>query len=110
MTGDMEKLINEKFTLRGSWAWKDVDGYWNWIMEYPQAKGRSFEGVFEHGCYNGSPSISQQGKNYVSGKQPNNGKEDFEFSSILQGMVCPLNNSLNMLGKGSSCNHDNRLE
>jgi hypothetical protein len=82
LTEDMQKLINEKFTLRGSWAWKDVDGYWNWIMEYPQAKGRSFEGVFEQVAVTmGHHPSASKGRSYVSGKQPNNGKEDFEFSS-----------------------------
>ena len=82
LTGDMQALINEKFTLRSSWAWKDEDGYWNWIMEYPQAKGRSFEGVFEQMAVTmGHHPSASKGRSFVSGKQPNNGKEDFEFSS-----------------------------
>lgn len=78
----MQKVIDEKFTLRGSWAWKDVDGYWNWIMEYPQAKGRNFEGIFEQVSVTmGHHPSASKGRSYVSGKQPNNGKADFEFTS-----------------------------
>jgi len=79
---EMKKDIEDNFTVRGSWAWKDVDGYWNWLMEWPQAKGRDYKGNFEQVSVTmGHHPASNKGRSYVNCIQPNNGLEDFEFTT-----------------------------
>ncbi len=95
VSADMKALINEKFTVRGSWAWQDKDNYWSWIQEYlymnGRAKltnggwGRDAEGNLESlSIAMGHHPTMSKGRSFVNGKQPNNGLGDFEFSSIEQ--------------------------
>lgn len=34
LTAAQLRTLNEKFTVRGSWAWVDKDNYWPWLQEY----------------------------------------------------------------------------
>ncbi len=92
---DLKTVINEKFTVRGSWAWQDKDNYWSWIQEYivrgDRVKlenggwGRDAEGSPESlSLAMGHHPTMSKGRSFVNGKQPNNGLGDFEFSSIEQ--------------------------
>ncbi len=95
VAADMTSLINEKFTVRGCWAWQDKDNYWSWLQEYQGHKdrvrptnggwGRNAEGKLESlSVAMGHHPATSKGRSFVSGKQPNNGLGDFEFSSIEQ--------------------------
>ncbi len=95
MGADIAPLINEKFTVRGCWAWADSDNYWNWIQEYyvkgdrvrltAGGWGRNAEGKYESLAISmGHHPSMGKGRSYVNGKQPSNGLDDFEFSSIEQ--------------------------
>lgn len=78
-----DKELLQKFTIRGSWAWVNENGYWNWLAESPQYKGRDFEGNFEQMTVTmGHHATTSKGRSYTSANgQPNNGLKDFEFSS-----------------------------
>ena len=80
---EKEKELLDKFTVRGCWAWRDEDGYWNWLTESPQFKGRDEDGNFEQMSVTmGHHASTSKGRSYTSANgQPNNGKEDFEFTS-----------------------------
>lgn len=79
---DSEKALLDKFTVRQSWAWKDEPGYWCWLSEYPQIRGRNKDDVFEQMTVTaGHHPATSKGRSYLNGVQPNNGKNDFEFSS-----------------------------
>ena len=39
-TSEIGKWINETFTVRNCWAWRDEDGGWNWLQEYKYRGGR----------------------------------------------------------------------
>ncbi len=95
VNADMKALINEKFTVRGCWAWQDQDNYWSWLQEYKGYKdrvrptnggwGRNADGKLESlSVAMGHHPATSKGRSFVSGKQPNNGLGDFEFSSIEQ--------------------------
>ena len=34
LSGEIKQKVDEKFTVRGSWAWIDKDNYWSWLQEY----------------------------------------------------------------------------
>ena len=34
LSGEIKKKVDEKFTVRGSWAWIDQNNYWSWLQEY----------------------------------------------------------------------------
>ncbi|MFR1517817.1 MAG: hypothetical protein ACLSVG_03430 [Clostridia bacterium] len=80
---DREKELLAQFTVRRCWAWKDMDGYWNWLTESPQFKGRDVDGNFEQmSVVMGHHASTSKGRSYTSANgQPNNGLQDFEFSS-----------------------------
>ncbi len=95
VSGEIKDLINEKFTVRGCWAWQDKDNYWNWIQEYivrgervrleNGGWGRDEEGKLESlSIAMGHHPVMNKGRSFVNGKQPNNKLGDFEFSSIEQ--------------------------
>ncbi len=95
VSADMKALINEKFTVRGSWAWQDQDNYWSWIQEYifrnGQARlknggwGRDASGRKEAlSIAMGHHPTTSKGRSFVNGVQPDNGLDDFEFSSVEQ--------------------------
>ncbi len=93
---DRQKL-NEKFTVRGSWAWVDKDNYWPWLQEYLADQkgttarmenggwGRNADGKKESlSVALGHHATMSKGRSFVNRKEPNNGLGDFEFSSVEQ--------------------------
>ena len=97
LSGDIKKRVDEKFTVRGSWAWIDEDNYWSWLQEYiymPENDsrpvqlrnggwGRDAEGNYESlSVAMGHHPSSSKGRSFVNGRQPNNKKGDMEFSSV----------------------------
>ncbi len=92
---DIKGRINETFTVRGNWAWQDRDNYWSWLQEYVSRGkvaqmtnggwGRDSEGHYESlAIAMGHHPVTNKGRSFVNGKQPDNGLGDFEFSSIEQ--------------------------
>lgn len=99
LSGEIKEKVDEKFTVRGSWAWTDSDNYWPWLQEYiyrpnsdtrrVQLKnggwGRDAEGNYESlSVAMGHHPASSKGRSFVNGKQPNNKLGDMEFSSVEQ--------------------------
>ncbi len=97
LSGDIKKNVDEKFTVRGSWAWMDKDNYWSWLQEYiykPSSStrkvdlrnggwGRDAEGNYESLCVAmGHHPTTSKGRSFVNGVEPNNNKGDMEFSSV----------------------------
>lgn len=93
LSGDVKKVVDEKFTVRGSWAWMNEDGYWSWIQEYVfrgeagAAKlenggwGRNEDGVKESlSVAMGHHPSSGKGRSFVNGKQPYS--NDMAFSAV----------------------------
>ncbi len=87
--------INERFNVRGSWAWIDKNSYWSWIQEYVKSGtryklenggwGRDSNGQKESlSIAMGHHPTANKGRSFVNRVQPNNGLGDFEFSSIEQ--------------------------
>lgn len=93
---DEMKAVLKNFTVRGCWAWENQDGYWNWLQEvhydeatgkYYMDKGRDPSGNFEQlAVAMGHHPSTSKGRSFVKGVQPNNGKNDFEFSSETAGL------------------------
>ncbi len=99
LSGDVKKKVDEKFTVRGSWAWKDEDNYWSWLQEYiykPESSvrkvelrnggwGRDAEGNYESlSVAMGHHPTTSKGRSFVNNREPNNGLGDMEFSSVEQ--------------------------
>lgn len=100
LSGDIKKKVDEKFTVRGSWAWTDQNNYWPWLQEYKGkfnatsasrveltsgGWGRDSKGNFESlSVAMGHHPTMSKGRSYVNGKEPNNGLGDMEFSSVEQ--------------------------
>ena len=97
LSGETKKKVDEKFTVRGSWAWTDQDNYWAWLQEYiyrPESPtrvvqmknggwGRDAEGNLEAlSVAMGHHPTTSKGRSFVNNRQPNNGKGDMEFSSV----------------------------
>lgn len=95
LSANSRKIIQEKFTIRGNWAWCDTNGYWSWMQDY-QVRGsrvqlvdggwgRDAEGNYESLAVSlGHHATSSKGRSYANRKQPNNLLGDFEYSSIEQ--------------------------
>lgn len=90
VSNETKAYLEENFTVRGCWAWQDKDGYWNWLDEtsrnadgkWELKKGRDMNGNFEQLAITmGHHPASSKGRSFVNGVQPNNGKNDFEFTS-----------------------------
>lgn len=92
LSQSMLEKVEESFTIRGSWAWTDSDGYWPWMQDYVNKNGvYSFQdggwGRDENGkieslavCMGHHPA-SNKGRSYVNGIQPESSiKGDFGFS------------------------------
>lgn len=86
------RKIENKFTIRGSWAWVDQDGYWPWMQEYLENDGtyqlvnggwgRNKNGKYEAlaVCMGHHPTTNK-GRSYVNGKQPASSvRQDLGFS------------------------------
>ena len=99
LSGETKRKVDEKFTVRGSWAWKDEDNYWSWLQEYmynPSSSkrpvqmrnggwGRDSEGNYESlSVAMGHHPTTSKGRSFVNNKEPNNGLGDMEFSSVEQ--------------------------
>ncbi|MBE6584896.1 MAG: hypothetical protein E7645_00035 [Ruminococcaceae bacterium] len=90
-TSELGQWINETFTVRDCWAWKDADGAWNWLQEYQGRNGtfryvlggpgRDLNGNFEQLalCVGHHPTTSK-GRSYLNTKFPQIQNEDFGFS------------------------------
>ncbi len=95
LSDEMRNTLKE-FTVRGCWAWESRDGYWNWLQEiryddktgnYYMDKGRDLLGNFEQlAVAMGHHPSTSKGRSYVKGVQPDNGKNDFAFSSETSGL------------------------
>ena len=99
LSGDVKKAVDEKFTVRGSWAWVDKDNYWPWLQEYiykPESStrkvelqnggwGRDANGKYEAlGVALGHHPTSGKGRSFVNGRQPGSTKRDMGFSNVEQ--------------------------
>ena len=99
LSGDVKKAVDEKFTVRGSWAWVDKDNYWPWLQEYiykPESStrkvelqnggwGRDANGKYEAlGVALGHHPTSGKGRSFVNGRQPGSTKRDMGFSHVEQ--------------------------
>ncbi len=95
LTAAQLRTLNEKFTVRGSWAWVDKDNYWPWLQEYRTMRqagsvkmenggwGRSAGGKPESlSIALGHHATTSKGRSFANGRQPNNKQNDYEFSSI----------------------------
>ncbi|MBO5076286.1 MAG: hypothetical protein J5584_01645 [Clostridia bacterium] len=89
VSAEVKEYLDEKFTVRGCWAWCDADGYWTWMDEtwndgkgnWVQHKGRDSEGNFEQMSVTaGHHASSSKGRSYVNGVQPNPKTDDFLFT------------------------------
>lgn len=94
---EMAAKINDKFTVRGCWAWCDKDGYWSWLQEYSYDESKGTYGLVNGGWGRdlsgkhealaismGHHPTTNKGRSFVYGTQPKNNKGDFEFSSVKQ--------------------------
>ncbi len=90
VSAETRSYLDENFTVRGCWAWQDKIGYWNWLDEMTQdengnwdlKKGTDWNGNFEQlAVVMGHHPASSKGRSFVNGVQPNNGRDDFEFTS-----------------------------
>ncbi len=93
LSGNTKTSVEEKFTVRGSWAWSNKDNYWSWLQEYVYKNGQT---RLENGGWGrdangkkeslsvalGHHATTSKGRSYVNRIQPNNGLGDFEYSSI----------------------------
>ena len=99
LSGTTKKQVDEKFIVRGSWAWTDADNYWAWLQEYvykPDSTtrkvqmrnggwGRDTEGNYESlAVAMGHHPTMSKGRSFVNNQEPNNGLGDMEFSSVEQ--------------------------
>ena len=90
-TSDLGKWINETFTVRDCWAWKDEDGGWNWLQEYKERNGsfqyslggpgRDINGNFEQLalCMGHHPTTSK-GRGYLGSAPTRCSENDYGFS------------------------------
>ena len=88
---DLGKWINETFTVRDCWAWKDADGGWNWLQEYTVrgnrvvhsngGPGRDIDGNFEQLalCVGHHPTTSK-GRSFANSRFPTIKDNDYGFS------------------------------
>ena len=116
ISASMKKKINDKFTLRGSWAWTDKNNYWPWLQEYSMNDsgayrpvnggwGRDAQGNYESlSIALGHHPTMSKGRTFVNGVQTNNGKNDMEFSSVYEaglgtGFEFQFNAATSLIGK-----------
>lgn len=82
---DIPKELAGRFTVRTSWAFHDwtVDGIgkWPWIEEFPQIPGRhpKTKEIEQLSVSCGFHPTSNKGRSFHDGKQPSDGKQDFDF-------------------------------
>ncbi|MBP3666962.1 MAG: hypothetical protein J6K29_07920 [Clostridia bacterium] len=90
-TSELGNWINETFTVRDCWAWKDEDGGWNFLQEYTRrgntiryilgGPGRDIDGNFEQLalCMGHHPTTSK-GRSYEDTRFPTITDNDYGFS------------------------------
>ena len=90
-TSELGTWINETFTVRDCWAWKDEDGGWNWLQEYKKrgdsfqysngGPGRDVDGNFEQLalCMGHHPTTSK-GRSYLGSTPTRCPENDYGFS------------------------------
>ena len=90
-TSEIGKWINETFTVRNCWAWRDEDGGWNWLQEYKKrgdsfqysngGPGRDVNGNFEQLalCMGHHPTTSK-GRSYLGQRETVCPENDYGFS------------------------------
>jgi len=77
----------DKFTVRRSWAWSKDNGFWPWLMEYPQVPGRSMDGTVEQmSVALGHHASTSKGRSYINNKIDFGNKTDFQFTSTTSGL------------------------
>ncbi len=95
LSGQIKQKVDEKFTVRGSWAWIDKDNYWSWLQEYhydPEtgaAKmenggwGRDSDGKIESlSIAMGHHPVMSKGRSFVNGKTTKS--KTMAFSDVEQ--------------------------
>ncbi len=90
-TSELGQWINDTFTVRDCWAWKDEDGAWNWLQEYVYrggkfvhssgGPGRDINGNFEQLalCMGHHPTTSK-GRSFDGRSSPKIEGDDYGFS------------------------------
>ena len=90
-TSELGTWINETFTVRNCWAWRDEDGGWNWLQEYNERSGkfryslggpgRDINGNFEQLalCIGHHPTTSK-GRSFEGSKITRVKENDYGFS------------------------------
>lgn len=90
-TSELGNWINETFTVRNCWAWRDEDGGWNWLQEYRKGgnsfryslggPGRDAQGNFEQLalCMGHHPTTSK-GRSYLGVRETVCPENDYGFS------------------------------
>ncbi len=95
LSGEIKKKVDEKFTVRGSWAWIDKDNYWSWLQEYVYDTatgtatmqnggwGRDASGKIESlSIAMGHHPASGKGRSFVNAVQPRS--NDMGFKAVEQ--------------------------
>lgn len=95
LSGEIKQKVDEKFTVRGSWAWIDRDNYWSWLQEYHydtetgEARmenggwGRDAAGRIESlSIAMGHHPTTSKGRSFVNGKTIKT--SDMGFSAVEQ--------------------------
>ena len=91
LSGEIKQQVDEKFTVRGSWAWIDQDNYWSWLQEYHYDAdtgkaqmqnggwGRDAGGRIEAlSIAMGHHPTMTKGRSFVNGSQPKSSKMGFD--------------------------------
>ena len=95
LSGEVKQKVDEKFTVRGSWAWVDRDNYWSWLQEYRYdvetgaarmengGWGRDADGKIESlSIAMGHHPVMSKGRSFVNGKTTKS--NDMAFSDVEQ--------------------------
>lgn len=83
LSGEIKQKVDEKFTVRGSWAWIDQNSYWSWLQEYnyypDSGKAEMLNGGWGRDAHGKIESLSiamghhpsmSKGRSFVNGRQP----------------------------------------
>ena len=91
LSGEIKQKVDEKFTVRGSWAWTDSNNYWAWLQEYTY-DAETGTAAMQHGGWGrdasgriealsiamGHHPTMTKGRSYVNGSQPKSTKMGFD--------------------------------
>ena len=114
LSGQIKQKVDEKFTVRGSWAWVDQDNYWAWLQEYTYDTssgtaamqnggwGRDAQGNIESlSIAMGHHPAASKGRSFVNGRQPstsNMGFKDVEQAGLGLGFTSQFNAMQKLVG------------